>query len=166
MKTSERNFSMSYFINPVKKDQCVFVTYEGKMTRAEIMAARYEANELLSLKRWNRMVVNIAELWFTPMTLELIDLASDLSSDLPPSTQIALVVRSDQVKDAKLVERVARIEGVFLNYFLDPDKATLWVKQSPGRQTWGETGIHEHHTYEKQKQNTAIPPSSSRLRAG
>ena len=42
---------MPYFINPVKADQCVFVTYEGKLTRVEIMAARYEANELLSVKR-------------------------------------------------------------------------------------------------------------------
>jgi hypothetical protein len=124
---------MSCLINPVKKDQCVFVTHEGKMTRVEIMAARYEANELLSQNRWNRMVVDIAELRSTPMTLELIDLASDLSSDLPPSTRVALVVRPDQVEDAKLVERVARIEGVFLSYFLDPDKAALWVRQSPAK---------------------------------
>ena len=131
---------MSYFINPVKKDRCVFVTYEGETTRVELMAARYETNELLSVKRWNRMVVNIAELRFTPMILELIDLASDLSSDLPSSTRIALVVRSDQVKDAKLVERVAQIEGVLLAYFMNPDKAALWVKQSPGRQITGATG--------------------------
>ena len=124
---------MPYFINPVKEDQCVFVTYEGKMTRVEIMEARYEANKLLSVKRWNRIVVNIAGLRPTPMTLELIDLASDLSSELPPSTRIALVVRPDQVKGAKLVENVARIEGVFLAHFLDPDKAALWVKQSPGK---------------------------------
>jgi hypothetical protein len=120
-------------INPVKADQCVFVTYAGKMTRVDIMAARYEANELLSKKRWNRIVVNIAGLQSTPMTMELIDLASDLSSDLPPSTRIALVVRPDQVKGAKLVESVARIEGVSLAYFLDPDMAALWVKQSPGK---------------------------------
>jgi hypothetical protein len=124
---------MSCSINPVKADQCVFVTYEGKLTRVEMMAARYEANELLSKKRWNRIVVNSAGLQSTPMTWELIDLASDLSSDLPPSTRIALVVRPDQLKDAKLVENVARIEGVLLAHFLDPDMAALWVKQSPGK---------------------------------
>ncbi len=124
---------MPCFINPVKEDQCVFVTYQGEMTLGEIMAARYEANELLSMKRWNRIVVNIAGLRSTPTTLELIDLASDLSSDLPPSIRIALVVRPDQLKDAKLVENVARIEGVLLAHFLDPDMAALWVKQSPGK---------------------------------
>jgi|ERR1022692_1135424 hypothetical protein len=119
---------MSYFINPVKEDQCVFVTYEGELTRVEIMAARYESNALLSVKRWNRIVVNIAALRFTPTTLELIDLASDLSSDLPWSTRIALVVRPDQVKQAELAERVARIEGMLLTYFLDAEEAIAWVK--------------------------------------
>ena len=112
----------------------MFVTYEGKMTLVEFMEARNKADKLMSVKGWNRMVVNIAELRSMPMTLELIDLASDLSSDLPPSTRIALVVRPDQIKDAKLVERVAQIERVFLTCFLDPDEAALWVKQSPGRQ--------------------------------
>jgi hypothetical protein len=119
---------MSYFINPVKENQCVFVTYEGELTRAEIMAARYESNALLPVKRWNRIVVNIAELRSTPTTLELIDLASDLSSDLPRSTRIALVVRPDQVTHAKLAERVARIEGMLLTYFFDAEEATAWVK--------------------------------------
>ena len=124
---------MSYCIKPVKEDQCVIVTYEGQMTRAEIMAARYESNKFLSKQRWNRIVVNITKLRSIPMTLELIDLASDLSSDLLPSTRVALVVRPDQVKDAKLVERVARIEGVFLNHFLEPDMAAHWVRQSPAK---------------------------------
>lgn len=119
---------MSYFINPVKKDQCVFVTYEGKMTLVDFMAARYEANELLSVKRWNRMAVNISELRSTLTTMELIDLASGLSSDLPRSTRIALVVRSDQVTHAKLAERVARIEGMLLTHFFDAEEATAWVK--------------------------------------
>lgn len=151
---------MPYSINPVKEDECVFVTYEGKLTRVEIMAARYEANELLSMKRWNRMVVNIVGLRSTPITMELIDLASDLSSDLPPSTRVALVIRPDQVKDAKLVERVARIEGVFLNHFLNPDKAALWVIESPGSNEGAQPQtttmnlvhvrqFHETHTYEK-----------------
>jgi len=131
---------MPYLINPIEKDQCVFVIYEGNLTRVEIMAARYEANELLSARRWNRMVVNIAGLRSVPMTMELIDLASDLSSDLPPSTRIALVARPDQIKGVKLVESVARIEGVFLNHFLDPDMAAFWVKQSPGRQISGRHG--------------------------
>ena len=99
------------------------------MTCMEIMAVRYEANELLSAKRWNRLVINIAALQSTPMTLELIDLASDLSSELPPGTRIGLVVRLDQVKQAELAGRVARIEGMLLTYFFDTEDATAWAKE-------------------------------------
>lgn len=135
---------MPYFINPVKADECVSVTYEGEMTRDEMMLARHEANKLLLMKRWNRIVVNIVELRSIQMTLELICLASDLSSELLPSTRIALVVRPDQVRGAKLVERVARIEGMFFTHFLDPDKAVLWVKQSPGSQITECNGRRNH----------------------
>ena len=34
---------MPYFINPVKEDQCLFLTYEGEMPPIEIAAVRYEA---------------------------------------------------------------------------------------------------------------------------
>jgi len=34
----------------------------------------------------------------------------------------------------------AQADTVFLTYFLDPDKAVLWVKQSPGRQIMGRNG--------------------------
>jgi hypothetical protein len=47
---------------------------------------------------------------------------------------VALVVRPEQERHARLVQEVARRGRVFLTYFLDPGKAALWVKQSPGRQ--------------------------------
>ncbi len=34
---------MSYFINPVEEEQCVFLTYEGEMPPIEAVAVRYEA---------------------------------------------------------------------------------------------------------------------------
>jgi hypothetical protein len=118
---------MSCFINPVEEDQCVFVTCEGEIAAIEIMAARYEAIGLVAKKRWNRMVVDITCLRRQLTTMELISLASDLSSDLPPSARVALVVRQDQFTTAKLIEGVARIEGVFLTYFSDAEQAIAWV---------------------------------------
>jgi hypothetical protein len=47
---------------------------------------------------------------------------------------VALVVRPEQERHARLVQEVARRGRVFLTYFLDAGKAALWVKQSPGRQ--------------------------------
>ena len=114
---------MSYFINPVKEDQCLFLTYEGEMPPIEVVAVRYEAAGLLAAKQWNRMVVDMTEL--RPVTeMEMFVFAKGLSSDLPASTRVALVVRSEQTKEAKLVEKVARNDGMFLNCFFDPDEAT------------------------------------------
>jgi hypothetical protein len=118
---------MSCVINPVEEDQCVFVTYNGETPTIELMADRYEANGLLAKKRWNKIVVDISGLLSDPTTMELIGLASDLSSDLPMSARVALVIRSEQAGDAKLIERVARIEGVFIKYFLDAETAKAWV---------------------------------------
>ena len=119
---------MSCFINPVEEDQCVFVTYEGELPPVEIMAARYEANGLVARKRWNKIVVDITCLRSQLTTMEWISLASDLSSDLPTSARVALIVRQDQLTTAKLIERVARNEGVFLTYFSDAEQATTWLK--------------------------------------
>jgi hypothetical protein len=138
---------VSCFINPVHEDQCVFVTYEGEMTPAEIMAARCETNTLLLVKRWKRIVVDATELRTIPPTLELIDLTSDLSSELPLSTRIALIIRFDQVNHGKLAERVARTESMILTYFFDVEEATTWVKGvKPPVRSYRQT----INTYEKQ----------------
>ena len=53
---------MSYFINPVEEEQCVFLTYEGEMPPVEVVAVRYETTGLLAAKHWNRMVADFTEL--------------------------------------------------------------------------------------------------------
>lgn len=63
--------------------------------------------------------------------------ASGSSSNLSRARRVALEVRPEQECHAGLVQKVARRGRVFLTYFLDPDKAALSVKQSPGRQIMG-----------------------------
>jgi hypothetical protein len=46
---------MSYFINPVGKDRCVFPSYEGGMPAVELSAARYEAAAVPDQRRWHRL---------------------------------------------------------------------------------------------------------------
>jgi len=128
---------MSYFINPVGEDRCVFLSYEGEMPALELSAARYEADALLDQHRWHRLVVDVTQLQSLPTALELFDFARGLSSNSPASRRVALVVRPEQEHLARLVQKAARCGRMFLTYFLDPDKAALWVKQSPGRQRLG-----------------------------
>jgi hypothetical protein len=131
---------MSYFINPVGEDRCVFLSYEGETPVVELSAARYEADAVLDQHRWHRLVVDITQLQSVPTVPELFDFASGLSSGISRARRVALVVRPEQERQARLFQKVARRGRVFLTYFLDPDKATLWVKQSPCRQIMGRNG--------------------------
>jgi len=119
---------MPYLLNPVKEDQCLFLTYEGEMPPIEVVAVRYEATKLLAARRWNRMVVDITELR-SVTAMELFVFAKGLASDLPEHARVALVVRPGQAGQAKLVEKVARSDGVLLTLFCDAGKAMAWVKK-------------------------------------
>jgi hypothetical protein len=123
---------MSYFINPVQADQCVFLTYEGEMPPVEVAVVRSAAAGLLAANHWNRMVVDITELQSVPLALELFELGRGMASDLPPSARVALVVRPEQASQGEYVEKVARSDGVFLNFFFDPENATTWVSGMKG----------------------------------
>ncbi len=118
---------MSHSIKSLKKDKCVSLTLEGEIPLIEIMAARYVVSGLLAKWRWNKAVVKIADLHSTLTTLEVIDFASDLSSDLPRDARVALVVRLEQERNAKIIERVARGGGVLLAYFFDMEEAKAWL---------------------------------------
>lgn len=121
---------MSCFVNPAKDDRCLFVTYQGNSPFHELLSTRYVTNRYLVVKHWNRIIVDIRNLQPMPPTMEVISLASDLSSDLPRSTRIALVISPEQTEYGKLVERVARIEGVNLHIFFEIAKAKEWAKET------------------------------------
>ena len=117
---------MSYFINPVEEEQCVFLAYEGEMPPIEAVAVRYEATAALAARHWNRIVVDFTELQ-SLTELELFVLAKGLSSDLPQNARVALVVRREQAKLAQSIENIVRNDGALLNFFFDAEKATAWV---------------------------------------
>ena len=118
---------MLYYINPVEEDQCVFITYEGEMVAAEAESARHEVNALLGVMRWNRIVVDITQLQSIPTAWELFWFSECLFSDLPRNVRIALVIRLDQARHARLVKNIARNRGVILGCFADAEDALAWV---------------------------------------
>jgi hypothetical protein len=129
---------MSYCIQPVDDDRCVFLSHEGEMPAAELSAARYETDAMIEQRHWHRLVVDITRLQSLPGTSQLIDFASGLSSTVSRTRRVAVVVRPDQESRARLFEKIARRGRVFLTYFLDRDKAAGWVRQTtPNRQTKG-----------------------------
>lgn len=124
---------MSYFIHPVAEDRYVFLSHEGEMPAADLSAARYEADAILDQRQWHRLVVDVTRLQSAPRTSELIDFAGGLSSTVSRARRVALVVRPEQERLARLLQKVARRGRLFLTYFLDPEKATAWIKQSEPR---------------------------------
>jgi hypothetical protein len=125
---------MSYFINPVEEEKCVFLTYEGEMSLVEAMAAQQEVGELLAVKQWSRIVVDVTAVGSAPKALELFALGGELAQSVPRSVRIALVVRPDQARHARLIETVARNGGAFLTFFIDAEMAEAWVRGDPSVQ--------------------------------
>ena len=119
---------MSYFIDPVEEEQCVFLNDEGELSLVEAEAACQEVGELLSAKRWNRILVDVTGLRSIPKGEELFDLGRTLSRIAPPSVRIALVVKPDQTEHAKLIEAAARNRGTFLTLFVNVEEAEAWVR--------------------------------------
>ncbi len=119
---------MAYYINPDETDQCVRVSYEGEMPSVELAAARTAANSVLGERDWLRLLVDLTKLRTLPTPAQLFDHTKAITAEVRRGVRVAVLVRPDQVHAARLVERIARSDGVFLAYFLDPDKAKAWVK--------------------------------------
>lgn len=109
----------------------MFLTHEGEMSMLEAAAARQEVGELLTARRWNRIIVDVTAMRSVPKGAEVFALGESLSRSLPRGVRIALVVRPDQAKHARLIEQVARKGGAFLTFFIDAEKAKAWVRGTP-----------------------------------
>ena len=130
---------MAYCIKPIEEEGCLSLSYEGEIPPREIAAARYEAYGLLNARRWSRIMVNLTQLRSVPTAPQLFDFAKGFTGQIPPSARVALVVRPEQVRHANLVEKLARKDGVFLSYFVDPGKAVRWMQRSqPFRRKLGQ----------------------------
>ena len=122
---------MSYFINPVEEAKCVFLTHEGQMSLSETTTVQQEIAGMLTARRWNRVMVDVTAMESVPKAAEVFALGESLPRTLPRSARVALVVRPDQAKHARLLEQVARRRGAFLTFFVDAGKAEVWLRATP-----------------------------------
>ncbi len=98
------------------------------VTAAEAAAARLAAIELLVSQRRERLLIDATAIEFLPQPSRLFDFVKWFARSLPRKARVALVVRPDQVRHARLIECVARKAGAFLTYFIDRQKAERWVQ--------------------------------------
>ena len=156
---------MSYVINPAEQDRCVFLTYEGEITADEAVAARSKVKAVLVAKEWHRVVVDATGWRSVPTASELFHFANELSSVFSLKVRIALVIRPDQAKHARLVEKLARNDTVFLTYFLDAQKATAWVQGTLPRlgiEIWHGADINEPAATSSGERQVVSPQWSKR----
>lgn len=118
---------MSYFLNPVEEQACVFLTCEGVLPEVQTTAVRKALCAMLAWKQWGRLVVDLTAMQSAPPE-ELCAMGKSLLQDVPKRARVAVIVRRDQTVCARLLEKVARHVGVFLTFFVDVEKAEAWVQ--------------------------------------
>lgn len=118
---------MPYFIIPYEKERCVFLTCDGYMPLTEATAAWQEAHSWLATRRWRRALVDVTALRTAPEMGQLFDLAKLVWRDFPQGGRIALVVRWDQSRFAKLLETLVRSVGMYLTVFVNGEQAEAWI---------------------------------------
>ena len=116
---------MSYLIVPSYR--YVFLVCEDDMTLAEITTAWREVQDALAGMRKKRVLVDVTALKSSLEIKELFDLAKILWRDFPESGRIALVIRWDQARFAKLLEMLVRTVGLYLTAFVSGDQAEAWI---------------------------------------
>jgi len=117
---------MSYYI--ISTDYCVFLACEGISSLDEITAAWREIRDELAEKNLNRVLVDVTTLQTSPTTAELFDLAKLFWHDgFLGFGRIALVVRWDQSRSAKLLELLVKAFGMWLTVFVSEEQAKAWV---------------------------------------
>src|SRR5271157_1641754 len=122
---------MPYFIIPA--DNCAFLTCEGNYSLDEATTAWREVQKVLAEREWERALVDVTALQTSPDTEELFDLAKLFWRDFPQGGRIALVVRWDQSRLAKLLEMLVRTLGMWLTVFVSEEQAEAWVLEgTPG----------------------------------
>lgn len=108
-------------------DNCVLLACNGNFSLDEVTMAWREVGGLLIATGWKRVLVDVTDLLTSPETEELFDLAKLLWRDFPQGGRIALVVRWDQSRFAKLLEMLVRSVGTYLTIFVSEEQAEAWI---------------------------------------
>jgi hypothetical protein len=125
---------MSYFLNPVEEKECVFLTCEGIIPDAKTEVVLAALRALLVWKQWHRIVVDLTAMRSSNPG-DPLNIGISLLRGVLRGARVALIVRPDQAMRARLLEKTARHDGVFLAFFLDADKAEAWVQNDTPKRT-------------------------------
>ena len=105
----------------------MLLTCSGDMTLVEMKTAWWGIHHLLAEFGWKRILVDATAMTSEAEIGEAFDLAKLFWRDFPQGGRIALVVRWDQSRLAKLLEMLVRTLGMWLTVFVSEEQAEAWV---------------------------------------
>jgi len=105
----------------------VFLTCNGYIPLTEATEAWQEVQSWLVTRHWRRVLVDVTALQTAPEIGQLFDLAKLVWRDFPQGGRMALVVRWDQSRLAKLLEMLVRSVGLYLTVFVSGEQAEAWI---------------------------------------
>lgn len=105
------------------------------MTPAEITTACQQMLASLAGIESKGVLADVTALQTIPETEQLFDLAKFIWSHFRQIARIALVVRWDQSRLAKLLELLVRTVGVNLTVFVSRDHAMAWILENFQKRT-------------------------------
>jgi hypothetical protein len=118
---------MPYLVTPDRGNRRVLLTCSGDMTLVEMKTAWWGIHHLLAEFGWKRILVDATAMTSEADIGEPFDLAKLFCHNFPQSGRIALIVRWDQSKSAKLLETLVRSVGVYLTVFVSEKPAKAWI---------------------------------------
>jgi hypothetical protein len=121
---------MTYTVIPNQKEEFVFLACTGDMTLDEMTTACRKVQLVLAELGWKRILVDVTALQTGPDPAELFDLAKLFWREFPQVGRIALVVRWDQSRLAKLLETLVRSVGTCLTVFVSEEMAEAWILEN------------------------------------
>jgi hypothetical protein len=119
---------MPHALDSVPKPEGPLASREADITLTEAESGQQAIIQLLASHQPTRLLIDATAIRPVPTPSHLFDFVKSLSHSLPRAARVVLVVRPDQVRHSRLIERAARKTGTFLTYFTDRQKAQRWVR--------------------------------------
>lgn len=119
---------MAYTVAANAQGEYVHVVHSGVADPAEIVAARAEAVELLTARRWRQFLVDLRQVRNAFSTMDHFNLiSSSVTHSEISRTAIAVIVGVSDFDDFRFAEDLAFNRGLYLRIFTDAGAAIAWL---------------------------------------
>lgn len=120
---------MPYKIHFQKDSNCVILVLTGELNLEQARIARNELRDALTAHQCNRILIDETRVEKKLSVIDQHQFTTEYGSELPPDVRIAVVVRREQISEARFVENVAFNRGIHLRIFPNQKNAINWLSE-------------------------------------